>query len=399
MKKALIVMPTPPFPALGADEQNRLGVVRLLKELGYTDISIIAKARADQMKSWPAEEAAYGAVTLVPYRNASEKTLRYRLARLLNPFRWDGAADEYFDNRLDAAVAADIARRKPDLVLLEYNFVWPVARALQRARIPIVMRSHNFEALHFLSEDGVSPVNLFKFFAKLLTEWRSCTIAGAVLAVTATEAREYRWLCPAGKIFALHSGALPDLLLKRHQAREQSPVELLFMGSRYSIPHNRKAAAFLIEEVMPAVERAYPGMFHLSVTGGKLPEKLARALPANTTYLGYVDDLDAVFERIEAVVSPRVAGHGMQLKVFEPLCRGIPVVTSASVLGGYPFETGKEVLIADTVPEFVRAVGQLTELAPRRAMGEAAHARAAALFGKDTTLAIMRASLHRAGAV
>lgn len=393
MKKALIIMPTPPFPPLGADEQNRLGIIRLLKELGYGEIVIIAKAREDQMS------LAEAGVSLIPYQVKSKKNLSYWIARAMNPFRWDGATDEYYDPRFRGAIDMAIAERKPDLLLVEYNFLWPAALSARRSGIPVIMRSHNFEALHFLSEDGLSLINLFKFLAKLLSEWRSCAVSDVVLAVTVKEAHEYRWLCPAQKIFALHSGALPDLVAKRHIPHDRIPVELLFMGSRYSIPHNLKAARLLIEGVMPAVEVAYPGIFHLSITGGKLPEKLARSLPGNTAYLGYVDDLEAVFEKTDVVIAPRVAGHGMQLKVFEPLCRGIPVVTSALVLGGYPFADGEEVFIADTIEEFVSAIGKLGSFETRRAMGNAAHVGAEALFGKAPTLAIMREALKKAHAL
>ena len=395
MKKALILMPTPPFPALGADEQNRLGVIRLLKKLGYGTISIVAKAREDQLsKRFLAEESAYGVSVVLVERGVYTKHVAlYWIARIVNPFRWDGATDEYFDHRFKEAVFRDIAQQKPDLIVVEYNFLWPAVRFARRAGIPVLMRSHNFEALHFLSEDGISFVNLLKFFTKLLSEWRSVMIADVLLPVTQKEAREYRWLCPRSKIFTLHSGALPDLVNKRHKPQHHSPVSIVFLGSRYSIPHNVKAVQFLIEQLMPELERMFPGVFLLSITGGKLPTELANRLPNNTQYVGYVEDVDTVFATADIVVAPRIAGHGMQLKVFEPLCRGVPTITSRRAIGAYPFEDKKEVFFANTVTEFISALSTLRSFEARSRISDASHALSEKLFGEKATLGIIRRAI------
>jgi glycosyltransferase involved in cell wall biosynthesis len=150
---------------------------------------------------------------------------------------------------------------------------------------------------------------------------------------------------------------------------------------------------------MPAVEKAYPGAFEWIVTGGKLPERVAIGLPPYARYLGYVDNLDAVLMDVDGVIAPRVAGYGMQLKVFEPLCRGIPVVTSESVLGGYPFKDEEALLLAEDANEFVRACGKLQNIAYRRKLGENARMLALSLFAKKQSLAILRRACESIGAL
>jgi glycosyltransferase involved in cell wall biosynthesis len=392
-KRILIVMPNPCLPPKGADEKNRFGIIRMFQELGY-DVTIITKSNQPEINLDEIARTYQVKISQHPYRLRSQRKLAYYLQRLINPYRWDGAADEYFDKSFWKVIQEEVKMLRPDVILFEYTFLWPIIDALHDFQGPILIRSHNFEPVHFLSEDGVTPINILKFMAKIITEYKAGRVADTLCAITPDEARQYKLFC-AKHVITLHSGYLPLLLDRNaHTVKDSAgPLKLLFMGASYNIPHNRRAARFLIEELMPIIEQRIPRSFELYITGGKLPISLEQKAVGAIKYLGYVEDLNALLETVDIILVPHIAGHGMQLKVFEPLVLGMPVVTSRDVLGGYSFLSGNGVVIARNTDEYVEALIGLKNFEKRRNLGSQARAISEKLFSRTQTHDVLSKAL------
>ncbi len=386
-------MPNLSLPPRGADENNRFGIIKLLQRQGYA-ITIIAKALNLDVDIQELETRFNVKIKLSPYKPSDSKTPKYYLKRLMNPLRWDGAADEYFDKTMWAIIKKEADMHTFDAVVIEYTFVWPVIYALKKYKGPIIIRSHNFEPLHFLSEDGISPLKIVKFFAKLLTEYKAGRVATTLLAITPKEANRYKSI-RARNVLTLYSGYLP-LLLERPPyvvCEHGAPLKLLFMGASYNIPHNKKAATFLIQELMPLMDLIAPGAFKLYISGGKLPQHLISKAHPSVKYVGYVDDIENLLQNIDAVVVPHLAGHGMQLKLFEPLVRGIPIVTTKSLLGGYPFKDQGAVITAQSLKEYGSALMNLQNSDTRRKLSRTARQMSEELFNSQNATAILAQAL------
>jgi hypothetical protein len=228
----------------------------------------------------------------------------------------------------------------------------------------------------------------------MITEYKAGRVADTLFAITLTEARYYK-LCGARNVRALHSGYLPFLLEKPvHIVNDNPlPLKLLFMGASYNIAHNRRAVEFLLEQVMPTLELECPGVFELLITGGKLPQHIEKKMNQSIKYLGYIDNLEKLLPLVDAAVIPHIAGHGMQLKTFEPLVRGIPTVTFRGLLGGYAIEDGKEVMIAENTYQFVESIKALRDLALRRCLSHNARVKATQLFNKLSTKSVLEEAL------
>ena len=76
-------------------------------------------------------------------------------------------------------------------------------------------------------------------------------------------------------------------------------------------------------------------------------------------------------------------GAGMQQKVFEPMVRGFPTITSPRAIAGYDFMPGKQYVNATTSVEFVNALLQLRDPAHRVRLGQAATDRTVELFSQE----------------
>jgi len=77
------------------------------------------------------------------------------------------------------------------------------------------------------------------------------------------------------------------------------------------------------------------------------------------TLLGVVEDLEARYADTDVLVAPYYYGAGLKTKILEALARGLPVVTTASGISNTRLTPGRDVLVADTGPAYVRAVASL----------------------------------------
>jgi glycosyltransferase involved in cell wall biosynthesis len=146
----------------------------------------------------------------------------------------------------------------------------------------------------------------------------------------------------------------------------------LFVGD-FTYQPNREGLRYLVDEVMPLVWRELPEA-SLNVVG-----RGADPSPGDprVRVLGFVDDLDAAYAEVDAVVVPLLSGGGSPLKFVEALARGMPVVATSHAAAlidhGQP---GEQFLAAADAEAFAAALasvlrGSASELGERaRALAE-----------------------------
>ena len=396
-----MIMPQFPFPPKGACEQGRISDMKRLKQRG-ADLRIITKIHAERMKDIPTvEQEMCIPITGIPYRE-KDYSFSSLLRRFTHPLLLDGAANEFDDPAILSEVEKQLKEYDPDVVWVEYTFLWPLNALIRKYNKPIVVRSHNREPLHFLQEDGRSLVNLFKYIIKNIGEKKSAREADVLLCINPQETEWYKsvgaknaWLYPTRRL-----GFLTET--PEHHITEKAQLHLLFMGSSYNIPHNRASAVFLLDEVMPRLEKQRPGFFHLHITGGKLPAALAEQAKKMdcVTYEGYVDDLDRFLARtIDIAAVPSLKGGGLQLKIFEPIARGIPTVTMRRGLVSFPFTEGEEVLTGSTADTFSDNILELQDGSRRAQLGARGREKAMSLFSHEALDKILDESFSQAGII
>ncbi len=368
-KRVLIVAPSFPYPESGAEQMDRASGVRLLVACGF-EVLMIAKSTewADKegidmiAKKW---EIAY---RLVPYKYSNRglsffEKIKKHLGKLANPRYLDGAAYEYSEPEIRRALSEELDRFKPDIVWFEYTYLWPLYDLVKKKGIPIVTRSVNYEPRHFLEEDGFTLLNYIKYIPKFWGEKKVAKESDVIAALNPNEAELYKSL-GAKNVHILPLRFLPDKIQSEHPIREGSPLHVLFMGSSYNVDHNLKALELVITEVVPKLKAEFPGQFVFHITGTRVPESLDAYFDGSSVINeGYVsiDKLGSFLKTIDIAVSPSPKRVGMQGKVFEPLVRGIPVVTSRGNMVGYPFEDGVSVIFADTCDEIVAGLLRLRD--------------------------------------
>ncbi len=387
-------MPRFPIPTKGACEQDRLEGIKQLVRLGY-QVRVVAKIFSWQNKKEIDDFAQQHQIVVqcVAYESeVKEKSWRSLIRRLFNPFYWDGAAYEYASNSIRSAVERELSVWRPDAVWFEYTYLWPLYSLVKKYNLPIITRSINFEPQHNWGEGEHSLAAVAGYIPKLLSEYRVVRNSDVLFAITPREQAIYKRL--GGRTALLPLRALPGFLSYNYEVKDRAILNVFFMGSTYNVAHNKKALYYLLQDIIPGITRLAPQSFKFYILGSKLPAEFEGLLNEQVVYAGFVPDLDAFLLDMDIALVPSMFGAGMQQKIFEPLSRGLPTVTSARGLAGYPYEDKKHILLADKTGDFLDALVALRDYNLRQNISAEAHKLSRALFSQAALDEIINSNLQ-----
>ena len=367
MKSVLIITPRFPIPTHGACEQDRMAGILQFKRLGF-EVRVIAKIfdynDKEVIEKFGKENNIK--IDLVRYKFQDKKSAMYYIKRALNLKYWDSSAYEYFDKEIQDKVMFAIKDNPPNLVWFDYTYLWPLYDVVRDYNIPVITRSINFEPKHFLEEDGKSLINLIKFIPKLITEYISAKKSDILFSITPKEKRLYQKLFKGVDVRNLPLRNLYAKLSDSHQIEDKQQLNAFFMGSTYNVSHNREALELVVKEIAPRAESEMPNKYVFHIFGGKIPEDVAQSAGKNVKIHGFVNDIDSELEKMDVAVIPSLYGAGMQQKIFEPLCKGIPSIVSDRGIADYPFKNNEHLLTASSVNDFVEGLKRLGSDVPLR---------------------------------
>ena len=397
-----ILVLTPVFPKLnkGAAEQDQIYGALHLQQLGHTvrmAAFLPGYQTADEVHAYSQQIGLDVTSTAYPVPGATFRTAGQRLiATIRQPLLLDGAAYQHAHPLIFNFVADQIRSFRPDLIWLDNNFLWPIARLAKAHGVPVVIRSQNFEPEHVLAESGRSLLNYIRYAAKFMGEAAALYYSRLLIAITPVERAKYARLAQANKIELLPLRSLPIHLRPPRPANHHLPLHVFYWGSTYNVSHNHAALEFVTQHIWPRVRAQSPGDFCLHVYGGKVPPHI-QSLAANDLVIhGFVSDLEIELDKMDIALVPSLYGCGMQQKVFEPLCRGFPTVTTKRGLAGYPFTFGLDVLTAQTPDEFTAHLLLLRDPQLRANLSENASRRAAELFSTERQMEALNRIIQRA---
>lgn len=244
----------------------------------------------------------------------------------------------------------------------------------------VVIRSVNFEPLHVLREDP-SPLRFLRAAGKIWSEKKTQSDKH-VVAISPRDAYLYSKLVHR-EVRHLPLRQLGFLLEQSPNWTQFSnpkyPPFVYFAGSNFDVKHNRENLGDLINYVAPAVALLNPEIVIL-VFGHRFPADLR--IPFNVKRMYFRDDFQALTSRALASLVPNKGGAGMQSKIFEPLCRGIPLIANSEATAGYPFNPDDHFWKGDSVEDIINSLRTIIDY-PNTAALKAANSKnlAKSLFG------------------
>jgi glycosyltransferase involved in cell wall biosynthesis len=272
----------------------------------------------------------------------------------------------------------------PQVLIVQYAVLLPLLRALPpalRRGLRVVVDTHDVKSerrLRFHARGAVHDIKMSASEEALLL--RRCDL---VLAIQDEDRAKLQPL--AGRVPV--ATMLHPVVIRQRATGAAALGRVLFLGS--GMAPNQQAAAFLLDEVWPALQRRGLQAIPLTLAGSVCDALRGRVLPPGVVLAGQVPDVGDLYSTHAIVAAPLFAGGGLKIKVAEALGAGAAVLATPLAAEGLRDAVACGALqVADGAEGFAAALlGLLLEPARVAALGEAAARWAAAHLSPEVAFA------------
>lgn len=266
----------------------------------------------------------------------------------------------FISSEFESKLAQLLKNQEFDWIQLETLYLAPYIPMIRKyTKAPVVMRAHNVE--HEIWERLGRQINPVwkRWYVRHLTrklrmyEVRQLSNYDFLLPITDRDGERFKALGYNGPSLVLPIG----LELGRYEPDDRSfqrPVSLAYIGSLDWIP-NQEGIEWFLKDIWKPIASRFPDM-ELHIAGRNTPDWLIQLNWKNVVVHGEVPDAVDFMNRHSVLVVPLLSGSGMRAKILEGMALGKVVLTTTVGLEGINAIDGKEVLIADTVEQFARAL-------------------------------------------
>ncbi len=144
-----------------------------------------------------------------------------------------------------------------------------------------------------------------------------------------------------------------------YQTKVRKKYDLVFVGNLSYAP-NVDSCIFIIDELLPALKINQPNV-KILLAGTSPDEKIiSKARQRREISIsGWVDDIRESYLSGKICIAPLFIGTGLQNKLLESMALGIPCVTTSLANNALKAEQDSDILIANTLQEFVIKIESL----------------------------------------
>jgi len=261
----------------------------------------------------------------------------------------------------------DVARaqvRAADVVVFSHPWAYPPLRDQLSERQLVVYDSQNVESLLKADLLGLAGDAAQLVQQVTLDEFELCTRADLILACSRTDIDAFGRLFAVaqGKMRLVPNGAFVERARVsapsvRAEVRKslnitQPAAVAVFVGSAYG--PNLQAARFVAEQLCAQL----PHVFFV-IVGGACDALAGRPIAANLRLAGVVDDAhrDDLLYAADLAINPMSSGSGTNIKMFDYLAAGLPVVsTETGARGICDALSAPPAIEVAALPQFAAAV-------------------------------------------
>ena len=149
------------------------------------------------------------------------------------------------------------------------------------------------------------------------------------------------------KIKVIPNGVDFEFFKPQHKEKK---YDILFTGNM-SYPPNVNSAIYLIDEILPELQKDFPEIKVL-IAGVKPHRSILERKSNSVIVSGWMEDIRDAYAESRVFVAPMLIGTGLQNKLLEAMSMELPCITSPlanNALGGEP---GKHILVARSEKEY-----------------------------------------------
>jgi glycosyltransferase involved in cell wall biosynthesis len=243
-------------------------------------------------------------------------------------------------------------------VLSRGPVVWPYLKTI-RSIAPTIKLIFNTIDLHYIREQRQGKLTKneaqIKFSQTLRDqEYELINTCDLTLLISTDEAYTVRENLPQAKIAVLPlvydsiPGASKVIPFKNRK-------DILFIGSFPHFP-NIDAIEYFVEQILPILVKLDPTI-KLKIIGSNPPDSILKlANNPNIEILGFVKDLQPLYDNIKLSIAPLRFGAGIKGKIANSMCYGVPTVATTLAGEGMGLVDNQTIIIADTPNDFAHKI-------------------------------------------
>lgn len=196
-----------------------------------------------------------------------------------------------------------------------------------------------------------------------------------VVAVSDEDARQLQKLAPEKPVAVIPNSIDTEVYqdsLSAQQVPANQSFDLVFTGKMDYRP-NVDAVLWFVEAIWPQIRAARP-QTTLAIVGQKPHERLlSLGQQSGITLTGWVDTVQPYLAGAGLCLMPFRVGSGTRLKLIEAMAAGKAIVSTTVGAEGFPVQSGREIVLADSPGEFAQVVlALLADEEERARLGAAA---------------------------
>ncbi len=253
-----------------------------------------------------------------------------------------------------------LATNQYDVIHAETFYIMP---HLPNTQVPIVLVEQTIEYKvyqHFVHSLPFFVRPFFYLDIMKLIHWERYFWRKADLVATVSESdrQEIKKLEPKISPAIIPNGAGDEMLTLKLKNKDLDQPKLLFMGNFFWL-QNVEAAHYLINSIYPLLINRLKH-FKLIIAGQNAKNKLGVIKKKNLEVIDVKTDDIAIVKRLyqdaTLFVSPIYGPGGTRLKILAAMASGLPIISSATGIQGLDLKAGQDVLLADSVEEFMNQI-------------------------------------------
>lgn len=296
------------------------------------------------------------------YKSIFRNTNTSDVGALLNLF----SSRSYFVSRFyfkeyEEALIQKLQSVSFDIIQIEGVFMCTYIPTIKKySKAKIVLRSHNVEhqiwERHLENEKAGLKKTYLTIQNKRLKQFEINAFhqVDAIVTITDEDKKTISSFCPKTPLHTCLTGI--NLNSYKYVEEAKQPDTLFHFASMDWMP-NIEAVDWLLNHVWEAVLKTKPNT-QLVLAGRGMPDrfKSRHGVTKNINIIEDVKDSKEFYATYDIMLVPLWSGSGLRIKLVEGLAYGKAIITTSIGAEGIPYTTGKNMLIADTADDFVKAI-------------------------------------------
>ncbi|MBC8489214.1 MAG: glycosyltransferase [Bacteroidetes bacterium] len=267
--------------------------------------------------------------------------------------------ERFISKEFEKKITEILGRDEYDIVQLEMLYMTPYLHVIRKnSKAKIILRAHNIEHLiwdriTYTAKNPLKKLYLGYLTRKLKNYELSCLNHFNGIATISKKDADY---------FKSNGCRVPvtdipfglDVSNYKIEKTGYEFPSLFHLGSMNWMP-NEEGIKWFLDNAWSLIHRKFPNLkFYLA--GRMMPEWLQNLDLPNVEVLGEVPDAGEFINSKAVMIVPLFSGSGIRIKIIEGMALSKTIISTDIGAEGIDFTDGKNILIANTPEEFLKAV-------------------------------------------